>query len=194
MKELYKDIPGYEGFYQVSNLGSIRSISRLVNSKEGQRKYRKEGRVLKQHKTPSGYLRVELSTNGKAKKHPAHRLVAITFIPNPEDKPQVNHKDGIKTNNMVDNLEWATPSEQMQHAYNKNLIKHKSKGAVGRLLGDHWGAKPIERISPDGTIKEYSCAKEAALEGFNYKDISAVCRGKRTHHKGYLWRFKEPKQ
>ena len=102
MKELWKDIKNYEGIYQISNLGRVKS---LHNNKE---------RLLKLHRKPDGYIQVVLCKNYKIVSRLTHRLVAEAFIPNPDNLPEVNHKDEDKTNNCVDNLEWCNSS------YNKN--------------------------------------------------------------------------
>ena len=99
--EIWKDIPGFEGLYQASNEGRIRSLTRQVYN------YIKPGRILKSNIKNSGYLYLSISNgNNKFKHANVHRLVALAFIPNPDSKPQVNHKDGNRLNNNVDNLEW----------------------------------------------------------------------------------------
>ena len=102
--EKWRDIPGYEGFYQVSDLGNIRSIrfNKIRNMKSWD---------------SHGYRAVELCMNNNRYTVGVHRLVALTFIPNPENKPEVNHKDRNKSNNNVENLEWVTQSENVAHAY-----------------------------------------------------------------------------
>ena len=112
MEEIWKDIEGYEGLYQISNLGKVKSI-----------RFNKE-RLLKYDKSTS-YLRIKLCKDGIETNYLIHRLVAKAFIPNPDNKPQVNHIDGIKTNNSVDNLEWCTASENQTHALKTKLIKTK---------------------------------------------------------------------
>lgn len=108
MTEVWKDIKGYEGYYQVSNLGEVRSI--------GHKWQRKGIHKIKLHQNhDAGYLLADLHKNGKYKSYMVHRLVAQAFIPNPDNKPEVNHKDGNKKNNNVENLEWNTKSENCVH-------------------------------------------------------------------------------
>lgn len=124
MKEIFKDIPGYKDIYKVSNLGNVKSVDRLVNAK-GNVKRLQKGRLLKPQLTYVGYYRVELSKKGTRKKHSIHRLVALAFIPNPDNKPTVNHIDKCRINNRVDNLEWATSKEQIEHSYNEITANQK---------------------------------------------------------------------
>lgn len=115
--EIWKDIEGYEGFYQISNLGRTRSVDRIDSSGN-----RRKGRIRKPHFTKFGYALVNLCKEGKVKHFLVHRLVAIAFIPNSENKEQVNHIDGNKKNNRLDNLEWATRSENVLHALDTGLL------------------------------------------------------------------------
>jgi hypothetical protein len=127
MKEIWRPVVGYEGFYEVSNLGNVRSIDRVDS--QGQMRH---GRVRKLLLNKVGYLYVGISVNNKKANLNVHRLVAKAFIPNPDNKPQVNHIDGNKTNNVVSNLEWATISENTLHAYKTKLIKN-CKGEASAL-------------------------------------------------------------
>jgi hypothetical protein len=127
--EVWKDVAGYEGLYQVSNEGQVKSLARTIVRSDGQNKTIEE-KVLKSGMSSKGYLQINLCRNGKQKTVKIHRLVAETFIPNPKNKPEVNHKDGKKGNNLFSNLEWATPSENIRHAYHTGLMgeaRHKNK-------------------------------------------------------------------
>ena len=117
-KEIFVDIKGYEGYYQISNFGKVKSVSRFQSTTE---------RILKQEFDKKGYKRVRLSINNKSKKFQVHRLVAIAFIDNPYNKPEINHKDGITFNNCFLNLEWCTHSENMKHAFKIGLQSFKGE-------------------------------------------------------------------
>ena len=126
MEELWMKAKGYEDYLEVSNLGRVRSIDRTIIRSDG-KKHTHMGKLKKLTKNPKGYLRVSVLDRQKnLKKGPlVHRLVAQTFIPNPENKPEVNHKDGNKSNCSVHNLEWNTSSENTQHAIDTGLMNTK---------------------------------------------------------------------
>ena len=124
MKELWHDIVGFEGLYQVSNLGNVKALQRLLPDK----RILKE-KILKKQVQRDGYVLVGLRKKGKQKFILVHRIVATAFIPNPENKKQVNHIDGNKLNNHVENLEWCTASENIKHAY-KIGLKNKLFGEL----------------------------------------------------------------
>lgn len=126
MNEIWKDIKGYEGYYQVSNFGRVKSLARVVIGKNN-RKYDIKEKIVKSRIHQNGYLFVHLCKNGKKKHLSIHRLLAQAFIPNLENKPEVNHKDGNKENNRVENLEWATSKENVHHAFRTGL-KIMTKG------------------------------------------------------------------
>lgn len=126
----WKPVGGYEGHYEVSNLGFIRSLDRVVQRPGRGDTVAKAGQLLKVNVTPKGYLRVQLVRDGAHQNFLVHRLVAQMFIPNPELKPEVNHKDGDKTNNRVANLEWVTSSENLLHAYEAGLKEPNVKYVV----------------------------------------------------------------
>lgn len=187
MKEVWKDIKGYEGQYIVSNMGNVRSLDRYVSNKTGVKLA--VGQSLKQHKDRFGYMRVALCQPTFHKLCLAHRLVAEAFIPNPEKKPQVNHINGIKTDNRVDNLEWATASENTRHAHEK--LGHRS-GRLGKKGKDCSISKIVLQIKDGKVIAEFYGTREAERKtGIFSSQISPACRGKCKTAGGYEWKYKE---
>lgn len=131
MTEEWRDIPGYEGVYQASNLGRIKSLDVVMELRSGP--FIHKGRVLKLRQgTTSPYLLVSLSNSGKRKMHLVHRLIALTYIENNDSKPEVNHINGNKFDNRPENLEWVTSSENKLHAYEQGLrTREMGKGYPG---------------------------------------------------------------
>lgn len=133
MKEIWKDIPGYEGLYQASNLGTIRSLDRYVNGVGGHFKKIK-GRIMTGGMYSNGYSLVVLSKNSSTVTTSKHILVAKAFLPNPENKRCVNHKNSIRTDNNVSNLEWVTHKENTQHGISKGRINFRGeKSSIAKL-------------------------------------------------------------
>ena len=124
-KEIWKDINSYEGFYQISNLGNVKSLQRMAKNKDGQRIVKE--RILSPTKAGNGYLTVMLYSKKIPERKIIHRLIALNFIPNPNNKPQVNHINGIRTDNRIDNLEWCTAKENINHAFKIGLMKGQTK-------------------------------------------------------------------
>lgn len=140
MKEQWKEIKGNREIYEISNLGNIKTKDR-----EGARGKYIKGHILSQRDNSNGYLRCDINIEGKTKSYLVHRLVAEKFIPNPDDKPFVNHIDGNKHNNSIDNLEWCTRSENEKHAW-KTGLKHDI-ATKGELHGMHkLSKKDVEYI------------------------------------------------
>lgn len=122
MKEVWKDIPEFEGYYQVSNLGRVRSLNRII--RDGRNKFK--GSIMKLTLDKKGYLRVRFSKNNIKTSFKVHRLVARAFIPNSDNKPEVNHKDLNKANNHIYNLEWISTKENSRHYFKSELAKGRN--------------------------------------------------------------------
>ena len=123
---IWKDIEGYEGYYQVSNLGNIRSCDRVVLNHWGNGQHRK-GKLMSPSRSPNGYSIITLQKEGRVKYQTVHRTVATVFIHNPENKPEINHIDGNKDNNTIENLEWVTTAENKKHALETGLFSSKGE-------------------------------------------------------------------
>lgn len=124
MTEIWKDIQGYEGFYQISNLGNVKSLERVIDKGNGILQHRKE-RIMNKRESVDGYYIAKLNVNKKSKSIAIHILVARHFIDNPNNYPEVNHKDCNRKNNQVDNLEWCTHQQNVEHS--KQLGHYKTK-------------------------------------------------------------------
>lgn len=140
--EIWKDIKGYEGLYQISDLGNVKSLPRTRISKIQKNPTKIKEKILKlciRSKNYKYYV-CNLSKNGKGKNYTVHRLVAETFIENFENKTQVNHKDGNRLNNKVDNLEWVTPKENTIHAWKNGIVKFddKRKDILLKAINKRW--------------------------------------------------------
>ena len=181
MKEIWRDIPGFEGLYQASNLGEIKSLEKEVWN--AHQMIARPEKILKPFSDKKGYLRVKLYKSGRNYTKKIHRLIAQTFLSNPDNKPEVNHEDGNKSNNKVNNLSWATTEENIRHAYKNGLIKRK-KGKDNQL------SKRVCQYDLQGNfIKEWECISKAQKE-LKIKNISMVCCGKRNRAGMWLWRYK----
>lgn len=195
MEEIWKDIEGYEGKYQVSNLCRIRSLDRKVGN------YIKEGKILKPFSNRCGYLQVDLfdsSINRKSKT--IHRLVAETFIPKIEGKNEINHIDGNKNNNSINNLEWCTRLENLTHARNiglitgESFIKSGSENWMYQRRGkDNPHSKTVIQYDKEmNKIAEYGSTSEAERKtGIYQTNIARCCRKGIKTAGGYIWRYKE---
>ena len=143
MKEVWKDVPGYEGYYKESNLGKIKSVERIVKHNCGGPKKINE-RILKGYINRYGYIRVDLSKEGINKQFSAHRIVALTFLG--ESDLVVNHIDGVKTNNNINNLEYVTSKENTAHAVRTGLIKNNSRINKDNIIKDYQNGSRLREL------------------------------------------------
>ena len=175
-KEIWKDVVGYEGIYQVSSMGNVRSIDREIVDVNGNiRKY--TGNTMKLELSKEGYWRVGLNYKGSKVKFLVHRLVAMAFIPNPNNLPEINHKNEIKNDNRVGNLEWCTSK------YNSNYGSAKYRN-IEKIR------KKVAKYSKCGKlIKEYDYMSQVKFDGYDQGAVSKCCNGIWEHYKGYVWRF-----
>lgn len=165
--EIWCPIKGYEGIYEVSDQGRVRSL-----------KFGKE-RILKPGRNPKGYILVHLYKNREKKWYLVHRLVALAFIPNPDNLPQVNHKDENPSNNKVENLEWCDCK------YNNNYGTRNQRQAEKI-------SKPVLQLTKSGElVREWKSTRDAERNlGFNHGNISSCCTGKCKSAYGFIWKFK----
>lgn len=174
--EIWLPIVGFEGKYEVSNQGRVRSLN-----------YHREGRiqVLKPAMSKKGYLRVMLCKDGKAKRHSVHRLVAQTFLPNPLELPEVNHRDENKQNNAVTNLEWCTTKENSNHG--------TRNARMAAALTNGKCSKPVQQLSLDGVLVAIwpSIMEAWRQTGIYQQNICSCCNGHPKHRTagGYKWQY-----
>ena len=192
MTEMWKDIKGYEGLYQVSNLGRIKSVER---KKQNHSKLQIVPEKIKQAHQQYGkykneYLVVNLYKNNKGKNVFVHRLVAEAFLDNFSKELEVNHKDGNKQNNTIDNLEMLTRSENIKHSY-EVLGRKRNKALLGVIGYQNKTSKETGQYDVNGNlIKKYGSANQASIEtGICYVSIKRVCRGEQSQAGGYIWKY-----
>ena len=202
-KRIWRDIPGYEGLYQVSNDGKVRSLNYNHTGKK---------QILKQYTNKEGYKRIALSKNNKLKWYLVHRLVALAFIPNPNNWPQVNHKDENKANNYVNNLEWMSHKDNCNYGtrnerhskamkgykHTKEARNKMSKAQKGKRKGkDNPNSKPILMFTKNGDfIKRFDSVGDANeyLGKDRHNDNISLCARPRSKNKtawGYKWKYEE---
>jgi uncharacterized protein (UPF0128 family) len=177
MKEVWKDIKGFEGFYQVSNLGNIKSLDRYILYSNGTRHFH-SGKILTPTLNKYGYYYVHLKKEGKKTFYLVHRLVAENFISNFENYNCINHKDENPKNNKVTNLEWCS------YKYNNNYGNHNKKLSMSKR-------KQVIQLSHDNIIiRYYDSIREAeAITGVAHSSISACCKNKMKYAGGYIWKY-----
>lgn len=178
--EIWKEIPGYKGLYEVSNYGQIKSIERL--EKCGNKTRIRKARILKQS-LRRGYLFVSLCKNGRKENVVIHRIVSLLFIPNPNNMSEVDHIDGNKINNKVSNLRWVTAKQ------NSNNLKAPNT-YIGKKLNK--GGKAVLQYDLEGNfIKEWVTTMEIQRQlNYHRSNISNCCNGLVKTAYNYIWRYK----
>jgi hypothetical protein len=180
--EIWKDVIGFEGKYKVSNLGNILSLNY---------KRSKKSRILSPILSNSGYFGINIGTGREDVCFKLiHRLVAIAFLPNPDNLPAVNHIDSNRQNNNLENLEWCTIAYNNQHSYDNTDRASAMKGVIGK---NHPLSVSVLQYDILGNfIKEWDCLRDIERElGYNHSLVSACCRGKCEYAYGFIWRYKE---
>lgn len=168
--EVFLSVPGYEGYYEISNLGNIKSL--------------RSGKLMKQSKNKDGYKLVSLTIGGKSKCFSVHRLVAFAFIPNPENLPEINHKDENPSNNCADNLEWCDRKYNLNYGGYRERMSKTQKEVAPRK-------RSVIAYHKDGSyFKTYDSIGEAENElGIGKSCISQCLRGKQKTAGGYIWKY-----
>ena len=173
MGEVWKAIPGYEGIYEASNFGRIKSVERVVEGRWGPTVIREH--LLKPNNVHDGYQQVKFCVGNERSQQLVHRLIASAFLPNPDNLPQVNHKDGNPENNNVENLEWCTAAENSQHR--------------SRVL-KKWVGHPKKPVKCLDTGKVYESSHHASRDlGIGQGGIFNVCRGGQATAGGMRFEF-----
>lgn len=194
MEEIWKDIEGYEGQYQVSTLGRVRSVERQVRKWNGFKTIRES--FLKQKLGKNGYVQVTLCKDGRMKTYLVHRLVAKAFIPNPQNNPQIDHINTIKTDNRVENLRWVTRKENSNNLLTLKHMSERQKGEKNYMYGkfgkEHNRSIPIVQLTMDGKyIRGWDCTRQVERElGFRSNNICSVLRKRTNSSHGYKWMYK----
>lgn len=187
-KEIWLPVIGYEWLYEVSNLGWVRSLDNILPHKQWP--YLNKWRTLKPDKQKNWYLRVTLCNRWKIKRWLVHRLVALVFIPNTENKSQTNHKNGIKTDNRLENLERITQAENTKHSYDV-LLQKKSRAWLWKTWIKHHSSKKIWQYTLDGEfIKLWYWAMDISRNMWCWQwNIHACCTWTQKTCYGFIWKY-----
>jgi hypothetical protein len=186
--EIWKSVVGYEGYYEVSNLGRVKSIARNIVYKKGKPHPKKE-RIMHPVHRKDGYMDLCLYKDTINQRFMVHYLVARAFLGEPKDKKEVNHKNGIREDNRAENLEWVTRAENIQHKFRTLGYKNKYIGCIGK---ENIRSKPLYQIKDGIIINEFPCASEAEkATGVSKYLIWSNCKGRCKTGKGFNWVYKE---
>lgn len=199
MSEIWKDIPGFEGLYQVSNLGRVKSLPRGK-----QWPYRRTHNNIRKPRVKNGYYQVNLSKENKVKWISVHRLVALAFIPNPDNLPCINHRDENRLNNSIENLEWCSYAynanygtarqrqiESMKRNDPLNIRAQKSLETRARNKMPNARRKVVQMDSSGCVMRVFNSIADAGRQGYDRASITYCCQGKRKTTGGYKWKYYE---
>lgn len=192
--EVWKDIVGFEGVYQISNQGKVKSLARTQTDSKGRTVHYKE-KLLKLLPNSHGYLRVVLKSNGEIERWFVHRLVATHFVenPHPELYTVVNHRDSNFMNNCEENLEWTTVRGNMRHAYQNGRMNRTSDWLKHlRETNEKNGSAVIGTNEKTGEMICFVCLNDCEKAGFQPSCVCNCCKGIRQTHKGFRWRYATP--
>ena len=187
--EVWKDVINYKGYYEVSDLGNVRSVDRYVSSGAF-----RVGLPIKEYIKNEGYSYVTLRRDGKKKNFKVHQLVVYSFFGLPPKWKEIDHKNTIKTDNKLSNLRVVTHAENANNPITRrNMSKGQLKNSSqrGKFGSKHPAARAVIGINKDGHKVEYAAICEAEKDGFTAKNISAVLGGFRQHHRGYVFNYKK---
>jgi hypothetical protein len=176
--ENWKDVEGYEGLYQVSTLGRVS----------------RQGVIRKTQANNVGYNTIDLYKNNKRKTMLIHRLMALAFLPKIPGKNNVNHKNGVRGDNTLSNLEWCTQQENIKHAfdvlgYRNNFQTNHPRPSLGKFGKDSHTSKPVRQMKGGDLITLWDSGMDAVRAGFRSSKITECCQGKRKTHGGYEWQY-----
>lgn len=194
MTEIWKDIKGFEGIYQISNKGNVRSLKREQLDNLG-RLVHYQGKTLTPQPNSNGYLRIELKANGKKERRFIHRLVALHFIENsnPDINTVVNHIDNDYKNNNAENLEWTTYKGNTQHAIKSGKMKRTPEWLEHLRKANEKNGKAVIAIhTVTGEKIFFKCLNDCSQKGFQPSCVSNCCKGIRQTHQKYKWHFATP--
>jgi hypothetical protein len=207
--EIWKDIPWYDWHYQVSSIGRVKSLERTVLRKDGKLHYYSKWRILRCSLDKDWYIKCTLTINSIKKSYFAHRIVITAFIPNPENKSTVNHKNWIRNDNRLENLEWATVSENALHAFRElwrihNMLwrkwklspmfwrRWKDSHMFWRTWKLNWRSKHTQQLDLNWKIIwEFGSANIASrITNISIWNITSCCKWKKANAWWYMWRYK----
>lgn len=189
-EEIWKDVIGYEELYEISNLGRMKHKDTLVNDINNNRKIHIKERYMKPHLGKRGYYVYIVSKNNKKKHLPIHRLIATHFIQNPNNYPVINHINGIKTDNRIENLEWCTYSHNSKEAFRLGLQKTNYENSRFKKYNDSIKKKINQYDMNMNFIKSWDSIQQASRElNICASHICRCCKGNIKSIKGYKWRY-----